>query len=84
MIHSSDGLHISPYVQKPEESYMSEEQLAHFRKILLDWKEQLIQGSEMTKSHLQEDVINFPDPTDRASQEEGFSMELRARDRELK
>jgi DnaK suppressor protein len=33
---------------------------------------------------MQDEAANFPDPVDRASQEEEFSLELRARDRERK
>ncbi|MDG4947921.1 RNA polymerase-binding protein DksA [Actinobacillus equuli subsp. haemolyticus] len=37
-----------------------------------------------TKSQMQEEVANFADPADRATQEEEFSLELRNRDRERK
>ena len=37
-----------------------------------------------TMSHMQDESANFPDPMDRASQEEEFSLELRTRDRERK
>ena len=33
---------------------------------------------------MKEEAINYPDPNDRASQEEDFRLELRARDRERK
>ena len=33
---------------------------------------------------LQDEASNFPDPADRATQEEEFSLELRNRDRERK
>jgi DnaK suppressor protein len=39
---------------------------------------------DRTVNHLKEDAANFADPNDRASQEEEFSLELRARDRERK
>ena len=39
---------------------------------------------DRTVNHMQDDVTNFPDPADRASQEEEFSIELRTRDRERK
>ncbi len=39
---------------------------------------------DRTVNHLQEDATNFADPSDRASQEEEFSLELRTRDRERK
>ena len=33
---------------------------------------------------MKEEAINYPDPNDRASQEEDFRLELRTRDRERK
>jgi DnaK suppressor protein len=33
---------------------------------------------------MQDEAANFPDPVDRAAQEEEFSLELRTRDRERK
>ena len=64
--------------------YMNEEQLAHFRGILLNWKAEIMSGVDVTKTHMQEDLINYPDLVDRANQEEGFALELRNRDRERK
>jgi DnaK suppressor protein len=63
---------------------MSDEQLAHFRKILEAWRNQLREEVDRTKSHMQDEAANFPDPVDRASQEEEFALELRTRDRERK
>ena len=37
-----------------------------------------------TVHHMQEDAANYPDPIDRASQEEEFGIELRTRNREHK
>ncbi|MBT5292393.1 MAG: RNA polymerase-binding protein DksA, partial [Cellvibrionales bacterium] len=37
-----------------------------------------------TVTHMKDEAANFPDPADRATQEEEFSLELRARDRERK
>ena len=39
---------------------------------------------DRTMSHMKDEAANFPDPNDRASQEEEFSLELRTRDRERK
>ncbi len=39
---------------------------------------------DRTVSHMQDEAANFPDPVDRAAQEEEFSLELRNRDRERK
>jgi DnaK suppressor protein len=56
----------------------------HFRQILNAWKRQLMEEVDSTIHHLQEEASNFADPSDRASQEEEFSLELRTRDRERK
>ena len=66
------------------EEYMSEAQLAHFRKVLLDWKQNLLDEVGRTVNHMQDESTTFPDPNDRATQEEEFSLELRTRDRERK
>ncbi len=63
---------------------MNETQLAHFQEMLNNWKQQLIEEMNRTVEHMQRDASNFPDPVDRASQEEEFSLELRTRDRERK
>jgi DnaK suppressor protein len=75
---------IAPYQEKRGEEYMNEEQIAHFRGILLTWKRELMEEVDRTVHHMQDDAANFPDPNDRATQESEFSMELRARDRERK
>lgn len=73
-----------PYASQAAEDYMSEQQVAHFKKILLEWKESLMESVDSTMHHMQDEAANYPDPVDRASQEEGFSLELRTRDRERK
>jgi len=57
---------------------------AHFTGILNKWKQELMEEVDRTVHHMQDEAANFPDPADRASQEEEFSLELRARDRERK
>ena len=73
---------VEPYTEKASEEYMSPEQLAHFTKILTAWRNQLREEVDRTVHHMQDEAANFPDPVDRASQEEEFSLELRNRDRE--
>ncbi|HEY0289176.1 MAG TPA: RNA polymerase-binding protein DksA [Pseudomonas sp.] len=73
-----------PYVETKGEEYMGEKMRAHFTGILHKWKVQLMQEVDRTMLHMQDEAANFPDPADRASQEEEFSLELRARDRERK
>lgn len=63
---------------------MGEAQLEHFRKILSAWRNQLREEVDRTVNHMQDEAANFPDPVDRAAQEEEFSLELRNRDRERK
>ena len=75
---------IDPYMPKDGEMYMSDEQLVHFKKILLAWKKQLMQEVDRTVDHMKSDAANYADPADRATQEEEFSLELRTRDRERK
>jgi len=74
----------TPYQQAKDEEYMSEGMRAHFAAILNAWKMELMQEVDRTVHHMQDEAANFPDPVDRASQEEEFSIELRARDRERK
>ncbi|ANP75653.1 RNA polymerase-binding protein DksA [Vibrio sp. 10N.222.51.C8] len=73
---------VEPYQEKPGEEYMSLEQTEHFTKILAAWRNQLREEVDRTVHHMQDEAANFPDPVDRASQEEEFSLELRNRDRE--
>jgi DnaK suppressor protein len=75
---------VQPYVPKRGEQYMSTEQLDHFRTILTNWKQDLMLEVDRTVSHMKDEAANFPDPNDRATQEEEFSLELRTRDRERK
>jgi DnaK suppressor protein len=73
-----------PYVETKGEEYMNDKMRAHFTKILQKWKQDLMQEVDRTVDHMKDEAANFPDPADRASQEEEFSLELRARDRERK
>lgn len=73
-----------PYKEKKGEPYMSSGQLKHFRTILLAWRQQLMEEVDRTVDHMKGGANQFPDPADRATQEEEFSLELRTRDRERK
>jgi DnaK suppressor protein len=75
---------VQPYIVKRGEQYMSKEQTEHFREILNNWKRDLMVEVDRTVSHMKDEAANFPDPNDRATQEEEFSLELRTRDRERK
>nr|WP_242667287.1 RNA polymerase-binding protein DksA [Parendozoicomonas haliclonae] len=63
---------------------MNDRQIEHFIQILLNWKKELMEEVDRTVGHMKDEAANFPDPADRASQEEEFSLELRTRDRERK
>ena len=74
----------TPYKVGDDEEYMSAGQRQHFREILESWKSNLMAEVDRTVHHMQDEAANFPDPTDRATQESEFSLELRTRDRERK
>ena len=73
-----------PYEPGKAEDYMSPEQEKHFRTILMQWREDLLNEVSRTVLHMRDEAANFPDPADRATQEEEFTVELRTRDRERK
>jgi len=74
----------TPYKPKKSEPYMSDAQVEHFRSILNKWRLELMEEVDRTVHHMRDEAANFPDPADRATQEEEFSIELRTRDRERK
>ncbi|CAL1239522.1 RNA polymerase-binding protein DksA [Candidatus Methylocalor cossyra] len=74
----------TPYQPAEGEEYMNDPQIEHFRRILQNWKAELMQEVDRTVHHMQDEAANFPDPNDRATQESEFSLELRTRDRERK
>ena len=81
---ASDFRNFEPYKPKRGEEYMNEKQREHFKAILQKWKSELMEEVDRTVTHMKDEAANFPDPADRATQEEEFSLELRTRDRERK
>jgi DnaK suppressor protein len=79
---SANILEFQPYQAQKGEEYMNEKQLAHFKRRLESWKRELMEEVDRTVHHMQDEAANFPDPNDRATQEEEFNLELRTRDRE--
>ena len=75
---------VAPYQATRKEEYMNEVQHEHFKKILFAWKHELMEEVDRTMTHMKDEASNFPDPADRATQEEEFALELRTRDRERK
>ncbi len=73
---------IETYIPKEGEEYMNSDQIKHFQDILNTWKQALIDEVDRTVDHMKSEVKNLSDPSDRATQEEEFALELRTRDRE--
>ena len=70
-------------LKAPDKQYMNEAQLAFFRQRLLDLRAQLLNNADDTGQHLRENEVTT-DPSDRATLEEEYTLELRTRDRERK
>ena len=81
---TSEFKNFTPYKLIKGEEYMNENQKEHFRGILKNWRSELMEEVDRTVNHMKDEAANFPDPADRATQEEEFSLELRTRDRERK
>ncbi|KRO92734.1 MAG: RNA polymerase-binding protein DksA [Proteobacteria bacterium] len=75
---------LNSYVEKKNEEFMNHNQREHFKLILMAWRNELMEEVDRTVTHMKNEAASFPDPTDRATQEEEFSLELRTRDRERK
>ena len=72
------------YLPSEEESFMNDNQLEYFRKKLLDWKSEIMDGTQDTIKGMRNGTRNIPDAADRASEETDRSLELRTRDRQRK
>jgi RNA polymerase-binding transcription factor len=79
----SSGLTEAELLRAPASQYMSAEQLAFFRERLRETQKELLEKANLTSEHLREHELEA-DPTDQATIEEEYALELRARDRERK
>ncbi|MCD8525358.1 MAG: RNA polymerase-binding protein DksA [Gammaproteobacteria bacterium] len=79
---AKETLGISPYSLSDNEEYMNSDQQTHFKSLLEAWRLNLSKKINEAVSHLKTDPKHFADLNDRATQEEEFNLELRARDRE--
>jgi DnaK suppressor protein len=70
-------------LKAPDKEYMNEAQLAFFKQRLLELRAQLLNNADDTGQHLRENEVTT-DPSDRATLEEEYTLELRTRDRERK
>ncbi|WP_343153044.1 RNA polymerase-binding protein DksA [Buchnera aphidicola] len=75
---------IKPYQKKKNEIYMNINQINHFKKILNACRDSLKKEVQSTIYNMCNENTNFPDPIDRATQEEEFNLVLRNRHREHK
>ena len=69
------------YKPKKSEKYMGPEQQEYFRQKLLTWRDELVEESRETISHLQHEVRDVGDEAERATRETENALELRTRDR---
>lgn len=72
------------YRPAEDEPFMNDRQLEYFRRKLLAWKTEILNGSRETLEGLAEAARNIPDISDRASEETDRALELRTRDRQRK
>lgn len=72
------------YRPAEDEPFMNDRQVEYFRRKLLTWKTEIMEGSKDTIEGLQDGTRNIPDIADRASEETDRALELRTRDRQRK
>ena len=72
------------YKPAEDEPFMNELQLEYFRRKLVRWRLELLEGSPETIEALQDGTRAIPDVADRASEETDRALELRTRDRQRK
>ncbi len=76
---------LSPdYTPLDDEEFMNPMMKEFFRQKLESWKKEILEDSGETLQHLQEEQLQKPDMTDRASLETEQALELRTRDRQRK
>ena len=74
---------VEPYKVAAGEAYMNEKQLAHFKQLLENWKQELLQEGDKTLGALQK-ADTLADEIDQAAETEAFALTLRTHDRERK
>ena len=72
------------YRPSEKETFLNDLQLEYFRQKLQQWRLELLQEVEETRSSLKESNVVEPDFADRASAETDRSLEIRTRDRARK
>jgi DnaK suppressor protein len=80
-----DSLTDQDILDMPDSDYMSQIQLEYFKKRLLENEREILENAKKTTQAFQEQETNYiADPSDRATIEEEYALELRTRDRERK
>ena len=51
--------HFEPYEPAKDEEYMSKGQLEHFKQILLNWRQELMEEVDRTVHHMKDESINL-------------------------
>lgn len=82
--HPDIAVSFIPYSAQQNEEYMNDAQRAHFRYILENWRECLLEEANATLEIMRKTKEGLADEVDLAAYEENFRLVLRARDRELK
>jgi DnaK suppressor protein len=72
------------YRPAEDEPFMNERQTEYFRRKLQDWRQSILDETNLTIEGMQEGTRNIPDVADRASEETDRALELRTRDRQRK
>ena len=68
-----------------QKEYMNEVQLVFFKNKLLSHEQEILENAKKTTQAFQDQETNYiADPSDRATIEEEYALELRTRDRERK
>ena len=75
---------VRDYTPSEDEEYMNERQLEYFRQKLIDWKQDILDGSKSTIETMQTETEQQADFVDRASSEADRALELRTHDRQRK
>ncbi len=69
------------YKPLEKEKYMCDKHIEYFRRLLLQWQEDLVKESQETINNLQGEVRDVSDEAERAQRETENTLELRTRDR---
>jgi DnaK suppressor protein len=83
-VNDSSPLLPPDYQPSKNEPFMNSFMAEYFRRKLMIWRDDILRESSETLSHLQQETLQEPDMSDRASLESERSIELRTRDRERK